>query len=100
MEASNIKNWFLISLSEEKLNKLYDYYLSKQNLANNNNSHFLDYKQFSYYLLYNTLNPPNLKKRNNYLNGNNNSIKRFNYSYDFSKNNDYINNVQKISSNI
>ena len=80
----------LISLSEEKLNKLYDYYLSKQNLANNNNSHFLDYKQFSYYLLYNTLNPPNLKKRNNYLNGNNNSIKRFNYSYDFSKNNDYI----------
>ena len=68
----------LIGFKDEKLNELFDYYLSNQNLSNTN----LNYKQFAYNLLYNQSNPPPLIKRNNYFSRNKNELKS-NYSYDF-----------------
>ena len=78
----------LIGFKDEKLNELYDYYISNQNKTNNN----LNYKQFAYNLLYNQSNPPPLIKRNKYFNRNKDELRSFNYSYDFlskTKNDDY-----------
>ena len=72
----------LINLSNEKLNELFDYYLSKQIPANENSSNLLNYKQFTYNLLYSQSNQSNIK-RNNFINRNNNRLKISNYSYDF-----------------
>ena len=72
----------LINLPDEKLNELFDYYLSKQIPANENSSNLLNYKQFTYNLLYSQSNQSNIK-RNNFINRNNNRLKISNYSYDF-----------------
>ena len=72
----------LINLPDEKLNELFDYYLSKQIPANENCSNLLNYKQFTYNLLYSQSNQSNIK-RNNFINRNNNRLKISNYSYDF-----------------
>ena len=72
----------LINLPDEKLNELFDYYLSKQIPAHENSSNLLNYKQFSYNLLYSLSNQSNIK-RNNFINRNNNRLKISNYSYDF-----------------
>ena len=89
----------IIGFSEEKLNDLFDYYLFNQNKNINNNSEFLNYKQFGYDLLYKpTNNESNIIKTNNYLNRNNkNTIKNVNFSYDFKSKmkNDKENNKDK-----
>ena len=72
----------LINLSEGKLNEIFDYYLFKQNQKNEKSSNYLNYKEFSYNLLYASSNRPNIK-RNNFFNRNNNTLKSCNYSYDF-----------------
>ena len=73
----------LISLSNENLNDLFNFYLSKQNINDSINSENLNYKDFAYNLLYtSSSHSPIIIKNNNYFNRNDNPIKSFNYSYD------------------
>ena len=77
----------LIGFSEEKLNNLFQYYSFNQNKDNNNNNfEYINYKQFSQNLLYNTSIPPIIIKRNNYFDRDKKLIKNINYSYDFKNN--------------
>ena len=77
----------LISFSDENLNDLFDYYLSKQNINDSVNSEYLNYKDFVYNLLYTSSSHSPIIIRNNFFNRNNNPIKSFNYSYDFQSKN-------------
>ena len=86
----------LINLSEEKLNQIFEYYLFKQNQKNEKSSDYLNYKEFSYNLLYTSSNRT-IAKRNNFFIRNKNSFKNCNYSYDFqSKKNNEENKKDKI----
>ena len=78
-------------LSEEKLNNLFQCY-ANQNSNINNGMEVINYKDFVYNLLYNSINQPILFKKSNIFVRNNNSIKNINYNYDFKtkKNRDYL----------
>ena len=80
-----------VYLSEEKLNNLFQYYANQNNNINNG-MEVINYKDFVYNLLYNSINQHILFKRSNIFVSNNNSIKNINYSYDFKtrKNRDYL----------
>jgi len=71
-----------VCLSEEKLNNLFQYYSNQSNNISNGMD-VMNYKNFVYNLLYNSINQPILFKRGNIFVRNNNSIKNINYSYDF-----------------
>ena len=72
-----------VCLSEEKLNNLFQYY-ANPNTNNNisNGMEVINYKNFVYNLLYNSINQSILFKRSNIFVRNNNSIKNINYSND------------------
>jgi len=80
-----------VYLSEEKLNNLFQCY-ANQNRNINNGMEVINYKDFAYNLLYNSINQPILFKKSNIFVRNNNSIKNINYSYDLKKkkNRDYL----------
>ena len=73
----------LIGFSDTKLINLFEYYTSSQRTNNNTNSNDLNYKQFTYDLLYNSSNKPIIFKRENYFYRNKKEVKNINYSCDF-----------------
>ena len=73
----------LIGFSDTKLINLFEYYTSNQKANNNSNSNDLNYKQFTYDLLYNSSDKPIIFKRKNYFNRNKIQAKNINYSCDF-----------------
>ena len=82
-----------VYLSEEKLNNLFQYYANQNTNKNiSNGMEVINYKDFVYNLLYNSINQPILFKRNNIFVRDNNSINNINYSYDFKarKSRDYL----------
>ena len=89
----------LIGFSDEKLINLFDLYIYNQSKNDNKKYDNLNYKQFTYNLLYNSSDKPIAFKRNNYLNINKNQNQNINKSQNFSYSCDFKNKMKNNEEN-
>ena len=87
----------LIGFSDEKLINLFDLYIYNQSKNDNKKYDNLKYKQFTYNLLYNSLDKPIICKKNNYLNIN--KSRNLNRNNNFSYSCDYKNKIKNEEEN-